>query len=106
MCSGEGALAADGMETILSAVITGIGATVLVDLWAILLTRLFDVPATNWAMVGRWVATCHRDAFITKTSAKPRRSQQSSQSAGRPLCDRRRLRHAARWPLGRRMAAT
>ena len=33
----------------------GIGATVLMDLWAIALNRIFDLPRPNWGMVGRWV---------------------------------------------------
>ena len=40
-------MVADGVEIILSAVITGIGSTVILDLWATLLTRLLGVPATN-----------------------------------------------------------
>ena len=33
----------------------GLGATVLIDLWALVLQRLARVPLPNWAMVGRWV---------------------------------------------------
>ncbi len=33
----------------------GIGATVLMDLWAVVLSRLAGVAPPNWAMVGRWV---------------------------------------------------
>jgi hypothetical protein len=32
----------------------GIGATVLLDLWAILLNKVFGQGAPNWAPVGRW----------------------------------------------------
>jgi Protein of unknown function (DUF2938) len=39
----------------MGAVLIGIGGTVVLDLWATLLWRFFGVPATNWAMVGRWV---------------------------------------------------
>jgi hypothetical protein len=43
------------MEIVLWAAIIGIGGTVVLDLWAAALSRLFAIPATNWAMVGRWV---------------------------------------------------
>ncbi|MBT4235950.1 MAG: DUF2938 domain-containing protein [Marinovum sp.] len=33
----------------------GLGATVLIDLWALVLQRLARVALPNWAMVGRWV---------------------------------------------------
>jgi len=35
----------------------GIGATALLDLWALVLQRFFKVPAPNWGLVGRWF--CH-----------------------------------------------
>lgn len=43
------------LATTLQAAMIGIGGTVVLDLWAALLQRCFGVPATNWAMVGRWV---------------------------------------------------
>jgi hypothetical protein len=38
-------------------VLIGIGATALLDLWALILQRFFKVPAPNWGLVGRWF--CH-----------------------------------------------
>ncbi|MBB3133952.1 hypothetical protein FHS26_001668 [Rhizobium pisi] len=32
----------------------GAGATILMDLWAIVLAKVFSQPAANWAPVGRW----------------------------------------------------
>jgi hypothetical protein len=34
----------------------GAAATALLDLWALLLNRLFGFGLPNWALVGRWVA--------------------------------------------------
>lgn len=34
----------------------GIGGTVAMDLWAIVLNRVFGRPRPNWGMPGRWVA--------------------------------------------------
>ncbi|QPC87026.1 DUF2938 family protein [Mesorhizobium sp. NBSH29] len=33
----------------------GIGATILMDLWAVVLNLAFGLPRPNWGMVGRWV---------------------------------------------------
>ncbi|QRM35194.1 DUF2938 domain-containing protein [Microvirga sp. VF16] len=44
--------------------IIGIGGTVILDLWAAFMQRVFDVPATNWGMVGRWVSHMPRGHFV------------------------------------------
>lgn len=36
------------------ALVMGLGATALLDLWALLLNRLFGFGLPNWALVGRW----------------------------------------------------
>lgn len=38
-------------------VLIGVGATALLDLWALVLQRFFKVPAPSWGLVGRWF--CH-----------------------------------------------
>ena len=43
------------MEMIVRAVLVGIGATLVMDLWAILLRRGFGVSSLDYAMVGRWL---------------------------------------------------
>ena len=44
------------MESLLyTGVLMGLGATVLMDFWALLLYRLARVALPNWALVGRWV---------------------------------------------------
>jgi hypothetical protein len=35
--------------------VIGIGGTVAMDLWALVLRRVYGLPLPNWAMVGRWV---------------------------------------------------
>ena len=37
------------------AVAVGIGATAIMDLWAITQKRLFDVPSLDYRLVGRWI---------------------------------------------------
>ena len=41
----------------LGAVVVGLGATLLMDVWALLLKRAFNIPLANYCLVGRWL--CH-----------------------------------------------
>ena len=66
----EGEFVTDGMEIILRAAIIGIGGTLILDLWATLLWRLFGVPAANWAMVGRWVGHMPTGCFLHENISK------------------------------------
>jgi hypothetical protein len=43
------------MELVTHTILIGIGATLVMDLWGVLLNRVFGVPAGNYAMVGRWI---------------------------------------------------
>jgi hypothetical protein len=45
------------IEFIFRSVVIGIGATLLFDLWGLLLNRVFGIPLANWGPVGRWF--CH-----------------------------------------------
>lgn len=42
-------------DLLLRAVLIGVGATIVMDLWALLLKRLFGAPSLDYAMVGRWI---------------------------------------------------
>lgn len=42
------------MTTLLAAIVIGSIATALLDLWNLLLNRLFGFGLPNWGMVGRW----------------------------------------------------
>ncbi len=52
------------METIVWASVTGIGATVILDLWIAAGSRFFGISGPNWAMVGRWVGHMPAGRFI------------------------------------------
>ena len=41
-------------EIFLKATLIGVGGTICLDLYALMMSRVLGVPATNWAMVGRW----------------------------------------------------
>lgn len=43
--------------------VIGMAATAVLDIWAILLNRLFGFPLPNWALVGRWFAHLSRGQF-------------------------------------------
>jgi hypothetical protein len=51
------------MQFILRAVVIGIGATLVMDLWGALLRRL-GVPTLNLVMLGRWVGPLPRGQFL------------------------------------------
>ena len=40
---------------VVAAVLVGLGATLLIDLWALLLRRAFSIPSLNYCLLGRWV---------------------------------------------------
>ena len=40
---------------ILRAIVMGLGATVIIDLWALLLRRAFGIPSLNICFLGRWL---------------------------------------------------
>jgi hypothetical protein len=47
-------------EFLWRSVLIGIGGTAAMDVWAILLNRVFGIPLPNWGLVGRWF--CHLTA--------------------------------------------
>ena len=57
------------LEVIGRSLAIGIGATALLDLWALFLNRAFGLPLANWAMVGRWFAYLPRGRFMHDTIA-------------------------------------
>lgn len=55
------------------AALVGIGGTIILDLYAFILQRMFGVPGTNWKMVGRWVGHMPKGEFVQPAigQAKP-----------------------------------
>lgn len=51
------------MTIILSVVWIGVGATAIVDLWALLRRALWSVPAPDFGLVGRWFGHMPRGVF-------------------------------------------
>lgn len=53
-------------DLVLAAFIMGVIATVAIDVWAVILSKGFKLPTTNWGMVGRWFAHLPKGRFIHK----------------------------------------
>lgn len=52
-----------GTEFVARAVMIGVGATIVMDLWAILLKRTFSIPSLGYQVVGRWLASMPAGKF-------------------------------------------
>jgi hypothetical protein len=59
----------DGSD-IIRAALVGIGGTIILDVYAMLMARLFGVSATNWAMVGRWIGHMPDWQFVQPSLGK------------------------------------
>jgi hypothetical protein len=59
----------------LGAIVIGIGATLVMDLWNLFLNRAFSIQSLNYCLLGRWVrhmpAGAFRHASITAAPQKP-----------------------------------
>jgi len=53
----------------LSIILAGIGATAFIDAWSWLRGRWLGVPATNFALVGRWIGHMPRGVFVLRPAA-------------------------------------
>lgn len=51
------------MSTIILAIILGIGATIVMDIWSLIL-KLFKMPTLGMSMVGRWVGYLFKGRFF------------------------------------------
>jgi len=54
----------DTADIILRAVLVGIGGTIVLDLYALQMQRMFSVPAGDWKMVGRWLGHMSKCEFV------------------------------------------
>jgi len=55
-------------EFVLRAVLIGTGATLLMDLWALMLAR-FGVPSLNFSLLGRWIGHLSRGHWTHRSIA-------------------------------------
>lgn len=57
------------LETVIRVLLIGIGATMLFDVWQVLL-KVLKVPTLNFAYLGRWVGHCFRGRWTHAAIAK------------------------------------
>ncbi|MBW3567821.1 MAG: DUF2938 domain-containing protein [Proteobacteria bacterium] len=60
----------EGLEFVLRAILIGIGATLVLDTWALFLKRVFGIAGANWGFVGRWIGHFPRGQFVHADIAK------------------------------------
>lgn len=52
------------MNVILETAMIGIGATIIMDLWASIQRLLFNIPSLNYMYVGRWLGHFLKVSFL------------------------------------------
>jgi hypothetical protein len=77
------------MELLIRAVLIGIGATALMDLWALILKRGFGVASLGYALVGRWLGHMPAGRFT-----------HASIAAAQPIRGERLIGWAAHYAIG------
>lgn len=67
----------DGFDLLIRGVLIGIGGSVLIDAWSLVLRRVFHVPTLDYAMLGRWIGHFRQGRFFHQriTSASPVRGE-------------------------------
>jgi hypothetical protein len=62
---------------ILGATLIGLGATLLIDLWALLLKRCFNIPSLSYCLLGRWLLHMPSGTFLHDSigGATPKRHE-------------------------------
>lgn len=77
------------MEVLLSTVLTGVGATLLMDVWSVIRHRWLGIPPLDFAMVGRWIGHIPRGRYVHQ-----------SISASSPIAGERALGWIAHYLIG------
>lgn len=57
---------------LIGAILVGLGATLLIDLWALLLKRGFDIPSLSYCLLGRWLLHMPGGTFVHRSIAAAR----------------------------------
>jgi hypothetical protein len=63
------------IRSVLVAVLVGLGATLLIDVWAVFLRRVFDIRSLDYCLLGRWLLHMPGGTFVHRSigaaSSKP-----------------------------------
>lgn len=64
-------------KVVLGAILIGIGATLVMDLWNLFLKRTFDIPSLNYCLLGRWLRHMPEGTLThTSITAAPQKSHE------------------------------
>lgn len=58
------------MDTTLGTTLVGVGATAIIDAWALARRRAFGIPLPDYGMVGRWLGHLPRGRFVHDAIAR------------------------------------
>lgn len=58
------------LHSILGAALIGVGASLLMDVWNLLLKRTLGIPSLNYCLLGRWLYPEANHGFNLQTGAK------------------------------------
>jgi hypothetical protein len=56
-------------QYVIAAILVGLGATLVIDLWALLLRRGFNIPSLNYCLLGRWLLHMPGGTFVHESIA-------------------------------------
>ncbi|QXF34801.1 hypothetical protein CE143_17755 [Photorhabdus luminescens] len=56
-------------DVIFRILITGIGATICMDIWTLIQRRLLSIPSLDYALIGRWFLWMRKQRFFHQTIA-------------------------------------
>lgn len=59
----------NNVETVVRIVLIGVGATIVMDVWASILRRV-GIPSLNFALLGRWIGHLREGRFVHASIAK------------------------------------
>jgi hypothetical protein len=57
------------VEVVASIVLVGVGATACIDAWSLVRGRVLKVPATDFALVGRWIGHMPKGQFVQRPAS-------------------------------------
>jgi hypothetical protein len=65
------------LRFLLAGALIGVGATLITDIWAVLLKRMFNMPSLNFCLLGRWLLHMPSGVFMHEsiTAAVPKRGE-------------------------------
>lgn len=70
------------IDLLVGVVFVGLGATLVMDFWAVFLKRAFNIPLPNYCFVGRWLHHMTDGVFKHPSIAAAAKSRPSAPPAG------------------------